>query len=92
MIVAFETPDNQLDFNMLYSYDNDNPSTFSFKWEQYRIINPRKNHSVDPIKKVCNVFYRGFSFTVSLRTSGSIDLYWNMARRDSPKNGILSFS
>jgi hypothetical protein len=42
LIVAFESPDNQLDFNMLYSENDDDASTFTYKWEQYRIVNPRK--------------------------------------------------
>ncbi|CDW71088.1 wd-40 repeat protein [Stylonychia lemnae] len=88
LIVAFETPDNQIDFNMLYAYNIESPD-FTYKWEQYRIVNPRKNHNApDRIIKLCNVFYQGFNFAVSLRESGLIDIYWNMARRDSP-SGIL---
>ena len=87
LIVAFETPDNQIDFNMLYAYELESDA-YNHKWEQYRIVNPRKNPRKDPIKKMCNVFYKGFSFCVSLRQSGLIDLYWNMARRDSPSGKI----
>lgn len=67
LIVAFETPDNQLDFNMLYAYDIENEGPLNYKWEQYRIVNPRNLRGPDPIKKVCNVFYEGFNFCVSLR-------------------------
>eukprot|EP00347_Sterkiella_histriomuscorum_P018629 403344788 len=84
LIVAFETPDHQLDFNMLYAYEIQSEEPLNYKWEQYRIVNPRVLPGPDPIKKICNVFYGGFSFCVSLRQSGLIDMYWNMARRDSP--------
>lgn len=58
LIVAFETPDNQLDFNMLYAYDIDDTSVpLNYKWEQYRIVNPRILPGPDPIKKICNAFY-----------------------------------
>ena len=87
-IIAFETPDNQLDFNMIYLTNIDDASQFTYKWEQYRIVNPRVNHKgPDPIVKTSWVFYGGFMFCVSLRQSGYIDLYWNMARRESPTDG-----
>lgn len=33
LIVAFETPDHQLDFNMLYAYDIENEGPLNYKWE-----------------------------------------------------------
>ena len=61
--VIFETPDNQLEFT--YSY------------EQLREVIPREKLN-DPIVKFCTIYSKAFSFAMSLRRSGNVDLYWNM--------------
>jgi len=77
---------------MLYVYNPESPE-FTYKWEQYRIVNPRKDHNKqDRVIKLCNAFYQGFNFAVSLRESGLIDLYWNMARRDSPSGRSIELA
>ena len=86
--MALETPDNQLDFNKLYLY-NFNDDNFSYKWNQYREIVPRKTVPNDPIVKSRYVFSKGFMFCVSLRSSGKFDLYWNMTRKESPEDSMV---
>lgn len=83
-LVTIESPDNQLDFNKLYIYNIDEDEKFSYKFEQYRELVPRKNgFPNDPIVKNKYIFSGGFNYTVSLRKSGAFDLYWNMSRKDS---------
>ena len=90
-LVAFETPDNQLDFNKLY-LNNFSDDTFSIKLEQYREVVPRNNGNatapfvIDPIQTVKVIFSGGFNYSCVLRKSGLFDLYWNMCRKDSPES------
>jgi len=78
--VLLETNDNQLDFNKFVIQGHD---IASFDWQlvQAREIVPRT--CTDPIRKVRYVVWEGMNYSVALRQSQDIDIYWNLQRVDS---------
>lgn len=46
---------------------------------------PRKKVIVDPYVKMKHVFNQGVNYSVGIRQSGEIDLYYNLMRVDSPE-------
>eukprot|EP00347_Sterkiella_histriomuscorum_P004764 403359199 len=81
--IVFETLDNQLDFNRLYTENVTDKDSFTFRYEQTREIIPRVGFQHDPITKALHIFSKGFNYSVTLRQSGKFDLYWNLSRKDS---------
>jgi hypothetical protein len=74
--LILETVDGQLDFNL---FSVKNPEISSFEWEivQSREVVQRSLFN-DPIKKAHYVFTDRVNYSIALRKSGAIDLYWNM--------------
>lgn len=89
--MAYETADNILDFNRLFIENFNDDATYKFRYTQYREIVPRKpGHKKDPIKKTCIVFNTGnYNYSLALRESGAVDIYWNLLKIESNEEGIL---
>lgn len=80
IIVALETDDNQIDFNQLFIDQKPPSSDFSYTFKQFREVVPRKS-KFDPITKFsCVLNEDEYSYAVTLRQSGKVDLYYNMQR------------
>ncbi|MFS8160119.1 MAG: hypothetical protein ACMG6E_07900 [Candidatus Roizmanbacteria bacterium] len=82
VIIAMETPDNQLDFSSLV-LTNFEKEGFTFVFKQCREVVPREV-KMDPIYKVAFILDKqNFFYGVALRESGHFDLYWNMTLVDT---------
>jgi len=85
IIVAFETVDNQIDFNHLKVKGVTGPESkdrrkFNYKLKQVREVVPRSD-KFDPIVQLKMAFNEhNQGFTVTLRKSGKVDFYYQMSR------------
>jgi hypothetical protein len=76
MIVAIETFDNQLDFNILVLKEKPSASGFSYELRQLREIEARED-KFDPIQKaVILVDKEQMVIAQTLRQSGKVDFYY----------------
>jgi hypothetical protein len=87
--MAFETPDNQLEFNKFIVENLDNDSTFTYKFQQYTEVQPRKDSTCDPIVKCLVKYNEYYPYAIAMRTSGYFDIYWDCQRRDSSNKKVL---
>jgi hypothetical protein len=81
-MIVFETPDNQLEFDKIILKNFTNDETFTYTYEQIREAVPREKLN-DPIVRTFYTFSQTFNFSVALRKSGGLDLYWNMQRKET---------
>ena len=102
-MVAMETKDNQIDFNVLYVEGNLKDSNkIKYEFKEFREVVPRPIplDGKDKIVKLSISFSESIqekdisyqSFAVALRQSGNADFYFNMARvcafEQRPQNQI----
>jgi len=99
LFAVLETPDNQLDFNLLTvtlpkdpDSGDDEPGCDEFKYQfkQHRMLEPRCRGywKSDPIVKFSTAFSKdGYNHSVALRESGNVDFYYNCCRCHSEEEG-----
>jgi hypothetical protein len=77
VIVAVETFDNQLDFNILIIKEKPSPQGFSYGFKQLREIEARDD-KFDPIQKcIILVDKEQMVIAQTLRQSGKVDFYYS---------------
>jgi len=79
--LILETGSSQLDFNKLYLINISDMTNLEWKVEQSREVVPRAMFG-DRIKECRIVFNKNCNYSVALRQSGHVDLYWNMQLQD----------
>lgn len=99
VLVPIENEDGILDFNQLFVRNFEDDKTFDYDWIQQRSINTRTKNLIqlsDPILKACHIFTKDpdsnesvKNYSAIIRLSGKVDLYWNMYKLESSKQGKL---
>jgi len=62
-----------------------------YEFNQIREIRPIKEYKIDPIVKSEHIFCGGICYSIVLKESGHIELYWNMSGSTAPTDSILLF-
>jgi hypothetical protein len=85
VIVALETTDNQIDFNVLRIEGQG--ANFSFAFQQCSDVVPR-DVKLDPVVDLHSIWDdKETHFAITLRKSGAFDIYWNYTLIDSSIEG-----
>ena len=83
VMVALETLDNQIDFNVLTLLNKAVGEDFEYEFTQYREVVPR-NDRFDPVSKfLYSVNKWGYMTAITLRESGKADIYYNGSKISS---------
>lgn len=86
LLIALETLDNQIDFNLLDITKKPPGDDFDYHFNQFREVVPR-NDRFDPVTRFAYAFdHWGDLFAIASRESSKIDFYYN-GQRISSYNG-----